>query len=345
MDLLTVLKTHKEKYPAMVARDAAKLIYQAVLGPGHLGRAGTPKVEYIAKEMASAAKRDIPLCESIGNGIVRLNLDSIHNQLRPETVHHLFLHTAKAHTGSLEQLKEQLALFAESDLFPAEDISAELQKLQDSDYAPVSHSQPYHEAYDPHYRLILEEFTTILPLLTAIDLRLQGNSRTLLAIDGRCAGGKSTLAAFLEELYGCDVIHMDDFFLPFERKTAERLAEAGGNVDRERFYQEVILPYESAEPITYGVYDCSCGQITRLRSAAQTALLIVEGSYCLHPLMAKSYDLKVFVSCESETQSQRILARDGEVFYRRFVEEWIPMEEHYFKEFDIEKSCDFKINT
>lgn len=343
MNLMSVLQAHKEKYPAMVAQDAAKLIYQAVLGPGHLGRAGTPKVEYIAKEMATAAKRDIPLYESIGNGIVRLNLDSLENQLRPETVHQLFLRTAKAHTGSLEQLKEQLALFADSGLFPAETVSAELQKLQDSDYAPVSHSQPYHEAYDPHYRLILEEFTEILPLLTAIDLRLQGGGRTLLAIDGRCASGKSTLAALLEEIYGCDVIHMDDFFLPFERKTAERLAEAGGNIDRERFYQEVILPYEAAEPISYGVYDCSCGQISRLRSAAQAPLLIVEGSYCLHPLMQKSYDLKVFVSCAPEAQSQRILTRDGEAYHKRFVEEWIPMEEHYISQFGIEEICDFKI--
>ncbi len=345
MDLLTVLGTHKEQYPAMVAQDAAKLIYQAILGPGHLGRAGTPKVEYIAKEMASAPKRDIPLWESIGNGIVRLNLDSIHNELRPETIHFLFLQTAKAHTGSLEQLKEGLSLLENSDLFPAEAVSEELQKLHDSDYAPVSHSQEYHDAYDPHYRLILEDYTKLLPLLTAIDLRIKGINRTLLAIDGRCASGKSTLAAFLEELYGCDVIHMDDFFLPFERKTPERLAEAGGNVDRERFYREVILPYEAAEPITYGVFDCSCGAITRLRSAAQAPLLIVEGSYCLHPLMQKSYDLKVFVSCEPEIQSKRILARDGEAFHKRFVEEWIPMEEHYFKEFSIEELCDFKLKA
>ena len=141
------------------------------------------------------------------------------------------------------------------------------------------------------------------------------------------------------------MFHMDDFFLPFERKTPERLAEPGGNVDRERFYREVILPYQEAEPITYGVYDCSCGTITGIRSAAQAPLLVVEGSYCLHPLMADTYDLKVFSTCDPELQSQRILQRNGAEMHRRFVEQWIPMEEQYFSAFDIRQSCDFVFET
>ena len=325
----------------MTAQDCVKLIYQAVLGPAHLGRAGTPKPEYIANEMAKAPRRDVPLWESIGNGLCRFNLDSVHNKLRPETIHGLFVLTAKQHKGSLEQLKEQLALWETACTHPAEEVSAELQKLFDSDYAPVSHSEPYHHAYDPHYRLIAEKLLRYLPLLETLDSRLQSIGKTLLAIDGRCASGKTTLSSLLESIYGCDVIHMDDFFLPFERKTPERLAEPGGNVDRERFYREVILRYKESEPITYGVYDCSCGQITRLRSAAQAPLLIVEGSYCLHPLMADAYDLKVFSTCPADVQSQRILQRDGETFHRHFIEEWIPMEETYFSAFDIEKSCDF----
>ena len=54
--------------------------------------------------------------------------------------------------------------------------------------------------------------------------------RAVIAIDGMAASGKSTLAARLaEELDGC-VIHMDDFFLPPELRTQERLSSPGGNV-------------------------------------------------------------------------------------------------------------------
>ncbi|MBQ7816856.1 MAG: uridine kinase, partial [Oscillospiraceae bacterium] len=58
------------------------------------------------------------------------------------------------------------------------------------------------------------------------------------AIDGPCASGKSSLGNFLNDNFICNVFHMDDFFLPPEMKTAERLAEVGGNVDYERFGKE-----------------------------------------------------------------------------------------------------------
>ena len=175
----------------------------------------------------------------------------------------------------------------------------------------------------------------LITVQNAIQQLLSEKETVIVAIDGNCTSGKTTLASQLAANYDCNVFHMDDFFLPFERKTPERLAEPGGNVDRERFYREVILRYKESEPITYGVYDCSCGQIARLRSAAQAPLLIVEGSYCLHPLMADAYDLKVFSTCPADVQSQRILQRDGETFHRHFIEEWIPMENRYFEVFKI----------
>lgn len=346
MDLLPILKQHISRYPAMTAQDCAKLIYQAVLGPAHLGRKGNPQPSYIANEMAKAPKRDLPLMESIGNGLCRLHLDSLENTLCPETIHELFLATAEQHQGSLEQLLEQLNLWKENFApISSEDAAAELQKLQDSNYAPVSHSQPYHDAYDPHYRLILERFTDDIPLLKAIDSRLQAGQKTLLAIDGRCGSGKTTLADFLSRIYHCDVIRMDDFFLPFERKTPERLSEPGGNVDRERFYEEIILPYKASHPLSYGCYDCSEGKIILQKQVEQQPLLIVEGSYCLHPLMQDAYDLKVFSTCSPDLQSARILKRNGEAMHRRFVEQWIPMEEQYFSAFSIEANCDFVRNT
>ncbi len=341
MDLLPILKQHFSRYPAMCAQDCVKFLYQAVLGPSHLGRAGTPKVDYIANEMAKAPRRDIPLWENIGNGLIRYHLDSKENHLRAETIHALFLLTAKEHQGTLEQLKGQLSLWEAAATHPADEVAAELQKLADSNYAPASHSQPYHEAYDPHYRLIRERFVPYLPLLEALDQRLNSGEKTLLAIDGRCASGKTTLAALLCEIYGCDCIHMDDFFLPFERKTPERLSEPGGNLDRERFYQEVILPYKAAEPLVYGGYDCSVGAINSMKSAAASPLLLVEGSYSLHPLMADSYDIKVFSTCDPSLQSERIRIRNGEEMHKRFVEAWIPMEEQYFSAFGIKESCHF----
>ena len=55
-------------------------------------------------------------------------------------------------------------------------------------------------------------------LCREIDRRLTDASPLLLAIDGRCGSGKTTLALHLRERYGekTSLYRMDDFFLPFE---------------------------------------------------------------------------------------------------------------------------------
>ena len=55
----------------------------------------------------------------------------------------------------------------------------------------------------------------------------------LVAIDGPCASGKTTLGKRLERQLSASLIHADDFFLPKEKRTAERKAEVGGNIDYE----------------------------------------------------------------------------------------------------------------
>ena len=64
----------------------------------------------------------------------------------------------------------------------------------------------------------------------------------VIAIDGRCGSGKTTLATQLSERLGANLIHMDDFFLRPEQRTPERLATPGENIDHERFLSEVLLP-------------------------------------------------------------------------------------------------------
>ena len=70
-----------------------------------------------------------------------------------------------------------------------------------------------------------------------IDMLLGEREFVIVAIDGKCTSGKTTLAGRLAEIYDCNVFHMDDFFLRPEQRTAERFAEVGGNVDYERFQE------------------------------------------------------------------------------------------------------------
>ena len=53
------------------------------------------------------------------------------------------------------------------------------------------------------------------PLLARIGELPEG---AILAIDGCCASGKSTLGQRLSQAYGCPLFHMDDFFLRPEQR-------------------------------------------------------------------------------------------------------------------------------
>ena len=78
----------------------------------------------------------------------------------------------------------------------------------------------------------------------------------IIAIDGRCASGKTTLAQAISEQLDCNVIHMDDFFLRPEQRTPERLSTPGENIDHERFLEEVLIPLSKGLPIKYRPFEC-----------------------------------------------------------------------------------------
>ena len=162
-----------------------------------------------------------------------------------------------------------------------------------------------------------------------IDALMKEKDFIILAIDGKCTSGKTTLAAKLTECYDCNVFHMDDFFLRPEQRTPERFAEIGGNVDYERFREEVLLPLQKKLPFSYRPFDCSSFTLSAPVYVEPKRINIVEGSYSHHPYFGDPYDLKILLTVDEETQRQRILARPA-FLHRRFFEEWIPMENRYF---------------
>ena len=170
------------------------------------------------------------------------------------------------------------------------------------------------------------------------DLQCQRN-QVIVAIDGSCTSGKTTLATRLAEIYDCNVFHMDDFFLRPEQRTQERYAEVGGNVDYERFREEVLLPLKSGKPFSYRPFDCSTFTLSDPVTVTPRKLNIIEGSYSHHPYFGDPYDLKILLTIPHELQQQRILQRPA-FLHERFFEEWIPMENRYFEKFRISDKCD-----
>ena len=161
----------------------------------------------------------------------------------------------------------------------------------------------------------------------------------IVAIDGKCTAGKTTLAAQLAELFDCNVFHMDDFFLRPHQRTDARLAKAGGNVDYERFQEEVLLPLQAGDVFSYRPFDCKSLSLSQPVAVSPKQLTVVEGSYSMHPYFGDIYDLKILLTVDPEVQRQRILNRPQHL-HQRFFTQWIPMENRYLTEFSISDQAD-----
>jgi len=182
-------------------------------------------------------------------------------------------------------------------------------------------------------------------VLRELEMFRHEKKHLLIAIDGRCAAGKTTLAAHLQKACGCNVIHMDYFFLRPVQRTAQRLNEPGGNVDYERFLREVLIPLKQMEMFSYRPYDCHRQKLKEPVRVTPNPVNIIEGSYSCHPALHANYDLKIFLNVDTDEQLCRIRHRNGDMCIVQFQDKWIPLEEHYFSAYNIKNSCDLYFQT
>lgn len=164
-----------------------------------------------------------------------------------------------------------------------------------------------------------------------------------IVIEGMSGAGKSTLAHLIHERFGGHLLQMDDFFLQPHQRTPERLAEPGGNVDYERFSQEVLKPLINREQIYYRAFNCKTQSFNEAVVLEPAPLWIVEGCYSLHPRIVLPGNLTLFMEIDPGVQIQTIEKRNGPDLALRFAREWIPMENTYFETFGIRNKCQWII--
>ncbi len=243
--------------------------------------------------------------------------------------------------------------------FGIDEFDSAVAEFAAAGYPAQSHSDIYRNTYRPAYRVVDSYFARLISCLYEISRLLdEKTGQVRVVIDGRAASGKTTAAeliagyfsgAYLHEFpdarsFTTDIIHADDFFLPPSLRTPERLNEVGGNLHRERFYDEIIANLDSSDGFSYRVFDCSkMDYAPEPRKVKPCRLLVFEGAYSLHPDFGDYYDLAVFSDISPNEQSRRILSRNGERMHKRFEQEWIPMEEKYFDGFDIRQKCKITI--
>ena len=334
------------RYPLSTIQDFIKYLYQATLGSAHLIQNVEENYNYLLKEYENI-KYDSNhiLYERISEDLARVHLEAIKKE-DLKIFHALFMKSVEV-SSSKEQLLEvfhqvEKGIQEEWIPFDLQDWKDKIKEYVDKGCPVVSHSQIFRDNYHPHYRLMKTEY---LPYLECISKINQLKRPLIITIEGRSGSGKSTFAQLLSEVYDIPVVHMDEFFLQKEQRTQERLNEIGGNIDYERFYEEVIQPILNKKPFKYQIFDCSNMCINGSKEISFDLGVIVEGCYSMHPKFEEYSHLKVFMDIPKEIQKDRILKRNGEFMLKRFVEEWIPKENEYFDSFKIKEKANMIIQV
>lgn len=167
----------------------------------------------------------------------------------------------------------------------------------------------------------------------------------VLALDGRCGSGKTILADRLTRQFPASIVlHTDDFYLPPAQRVRGWEKTPCANMDLTRLRDEALRPAYEGQPVLYRAYSCRAGAYQPVQELAPQPLVILEGSYSHHPLLAGYETLQVFVTCSREEQTRRLQAREGER-YANFAARWIPLEEGYFAQYRIEETTDLAVDT
>lgn len=330
-----------KKYPQLQIQDLFKFLYQSCFGCEHFVTDFKSATSYIESERSfqCTTKEDI---EELDGNYVRLYLSY---PILPSTFAKLFMLSAREEKNAILNLEVKLKILADMvknrELpFCEKEVHAAIQNWKEKGYPSLHHSQTFRQTYHPSYRLIKKEFVPFLPVFKFIDR----HPSSILAIDGRCASGKTTLSSLLEKIYDCNVFHMDDFFLQPEQRSQERLNTPGENVDHERFEKEVLKPLKNKQKISYIRFDCSTCILQAPKEMAYKPLNIIEGSYSMHPSLESYYNYKIFLTLQKEEQFKRLQKRNPNML-NNFIQQWIPLEEKYFDTFQIQKQCNLSIDT
>ena len=348
-----IIISHTQKYPKIQPRDIVKLALQSEYGNSHMISDEGAMLERLKSELISIpVNPEAEMFEEIGDKYVRLDLKSAETrELTPEIINKIFVISSKEKVENSYSFESKLMCatdMANSGQLPfsGEEFNEYLEYYTKRHMGEaMSHSSTYKEAYAPSYRVILSVWKKLFPIIKAVQSASKSNDRVVLAIDGMAASGKSTAAKYISLLFDAPVIHTDHFFLPPHMRIKNRMDEPGGNLHRERFFTDVVEKLALREDFEYRIFDCSKNILGQSVKISYSKVVIVEGAYSLHPDFGNYATVKVCMTIGSQTQSHRIMKRNGAIMHKKFLTEWIPLENRYLKHFAISENCDLTIDT
>lgn len=166
--------------------------------------------------------------------------------------------------------------------------------------------------------------------------------QVVIAIDGPCGGGKTSIAKKINEELSYNILHMDDFYLPFDKRDKNWTNIIAGHMDFDRLIQNVLIPYKEKKKTNYISYDCHSDKFLQEIYLDLDKFLVIEGSYSTHTVLKQYVDVKIYVDIDREEQIKRLTKRNPKVV-DKFLSMWVPFEDRYFEELKIKENSDLII--
>lgn len=344
-----LLARYAASHPAAQLCDLYKLAFQAAQGANHLLNDLSAARESFFAQWNACRPKPGPVFMQLSGQFARMYLPQAKAAGLPAGLcFAVFVASAEPCFDETALAKNAKAVqdYCDGGWFSAADKAQAVSYWEDwlrTGQKPFSHSEAYHLAYAPAYRVVKTECAQAMQVLWRLWQLKEKAYPAVAVLDGRCGSGKTTLANLCSKVLEIPVVRMDDFFLPLSLRTNERYAQPGGNLHWERFQAQVLPALGTGRGFSYQVFSCKEGAIVGERNISPSNLVLVEGSYALHPAFGHFYQQAFFCDVSAQEQSRRLLARSGQEAYLQFASRWIPMEERYFAACQVEKRCQMTV--
>ncbi|TMR16487.1 hypothetical protein ETD86_25090 [Nonomuraea turkmeniaca] len=157
----------------------------------------------------------------------------------------------------------------------------------------------------------------------------------LVAVDGPAGAGKTTFAERLGTALGCQVIHSDDFPVPWE--------EGPGHWFK-ALDEQVLRPLQRGLPGGFRRYDWVRGEYAEHVTVPVAPVLVIEGVGTARTSAAPLLAYTVWVEAAEPVRLARVLERDGPELEPRW-REWFAAEKAWFAEDRTRERADVVIQT
>jgi uridine kinase len=157
----------------------------------------------------------------------------------------------------------------------------------------------------------------------------------LVALDGRSAAGKSTLAQQVAARTAALAIDGDDFYRggndAFWR--ARSPAEKVDLVIDWRRQRALLTKLRQGEPARWQPYDWEAddGRLGAEVQVGPAAVVLLDGAYSARPELADLFALRALLNVPRPVRRERLLRREGEPYRAEWEARWAEAEDLYFE--------------